>query len=240
MSSRVSHYCEKSTTMTNSQSVGSALLRPAVQTLLERLHSLADARDDSIVQQVVGDGSGMKSVSSEQKAALLSDALLPVSPDAGRFLYGVARSIKAKHIIEFGTSYGISTIYFAAAISDNGGGRVIGSELSSIKVAKATQHLAEAGLSQFVEIRAGDALETLRHLDGPVDLLFLDGWKELTLDVLKLVAGNLRPGSLVLADDVQLFPEAMAPYLDYIRTPSNGYISAMLPIGDGIEYSVKL
>jgi predicted O-methyltransferase YrrM len=60
-------------------------------------------------------------------------------------------------------------------------------------------HVAEAGLSEFVEIRAGDALQTLRDTDGTIDLLFLDGWKELYLDVLKLVLPNLMPGAVVLA-----------------------------------------
>ena len=89
--------------------------------------------------------------------------------------------------MEFGTSFGISTIYFAAALKDNGGGVVIGSELESCKVAKANQHLAEAGLSQFAEIRAGDALQTLRDVGGAVDLLFLDGWKPMYPGMLKLI-----------------------------------------------------
>jgi len=170
---------------------------------------------------------------------MLRDALLPVSRDAGRFLYGVVRSTAAKRIVEFGTSFGISTIYFAAALRDNGGGVVIGSELEPSKVAKATQHLAETGLSEYAEIRAGDAMETLRDTGGAIDVLFLDGWKELYLDVLHLVAANLRPGSVVLADDVALFPEQLASYLAYIRDPANGFASVYLPLGDGIEYSVS-
>ena len=122
---------------------------------------LAEARDEAIVQQVRGNEAAWNNSTSEQKAALMAEALLPVSRDAGRFLYAVARSISAKRIVEFGTSFGVSTIYFAAAMKDNGGGIVIGSELEPSKVAKANQHLAEAGLSQFAEIRAGDAIQTL-------------------------------------------------------------------------------
>lgn len=214
-----------------------ALLRPQVQQVLERLHTLADANDDSIGQRVRS-APTWKSADAQQKATLLQDALLPVSRDAGRFLYGLVRSTAAKHVVEFGTSFGISTIYFAAALRDNGGGLVIGSELEPTKVAKANQHLAEAGLSEFFDIRAGDARETLKDT-GTIDLLFLDGWKELYLDVLHLTTASLRPGSVVLADDIDLFPEQLASYLGYIRDPANGFVSVYLPLGDGIEYSVK-
>ena len=223
----------------NSNAVDSALLRPEVQRVLERLHTLADSKDDAIIQEVRS-GPAWESVSSAEKAVLLRDALLPISRDTGRFLYGVARSISAKRIVEFGTSYGVSTMYFAAALHDNGGGLVVGTELESGKVAKATQNLSEAGLSQYVEIRAGDALQTLRHTGGTIDLLFLDGWKELTLDVLRLVSSNLRTGSVILADDVNLFPDLLGPYLDHVRNPANGFISVAIPLGDGVEYSVKL
>ncbi len=216
-----------------------SLILPEVQNVLERLHALADTRDESIVQQVRGNEAVWNAATSEQKAALLQEALLPVDRDAGRFLYAVARSISAKRIVEFGTSFGVSTIYFAAAVKDNGGGLVIGSELEPSKVAKAKQHLAEAGLAQFVEIRAGDALQTLRDT-GTVDLLFLDGWKLMYPDVLKLLMPSLRQRAVVLADDVTLFPDDVASYLTFVRDPANGFVTATLPLGDGIEYSVKL
>ena len=216
-----------------------SLLLPEVQNVLERLHTLADNRDERIVQQVRGNEAVWNSSTSEQKAALMQDALLPVSREAGRFIYAVARSISAKSIVEFGTSFGVSTIYFAAAMKDNGGGLVIGSELEPSKVAKANQHLAEAGLSQFAEIRAGDAMQTLRDT-GTVDLLFLDGWKLMYLDVLKLLLPNLRQGAVVLADDVTLFPDDVATYLDFVRNPANGLVTATLPLGDGVEYSVRV
>jgi len=219
--------------MTNS------LLLPEVQEVLERLHALADARDEAILQEAHGNDAVWNAATSEQKAAMMSDALLPVDRDAGRFIYALARSISAKRIVEFGTSFGVSTIYFAAAVKDNGGGMVIGSELESSKVGKAKQHLAEAGLSEFAEIRAGDALQTLRDV-GNVDLLFLDGWKSMYLDVLKLMMPSLRQGAVVLADDVTLFPDDVASYLDFVRDPANGFVTVTLPLGDGIEYSVRL
>jgi len=98
-----------------------------------------------------------------QRATLLKDVLMPVSRDAGRVPVMAWRvRLPAKRIVEFGSSFGISTIYLAAALHDNGGGRVIGSELEVSKVAKANEHLAEAGLADYVEIRAGDARQTLK------------------------------------------------------------------------------
>lgn len=217
----------------------STLWLPQVQTVLDRLHDLADERDEAIGQRVRSDPA-WGTASSQQKATMLQEALLPVSRDAGRFLYVTARSISAKRIVEFGTSFGISTIYFAAALRDIGGGLVIGSELDEGKVAKANQHLAEVGLSEYAEIRPGDAMQTLRDCGGEINVLFLDGWKELYLEVLHLVWPNLMSGSIVLADDVTLFPDQLAPYLEYVRDPAHGLASVLVPIGDGIEYSVKL
>lgn len=219
---------------------GSTLQLPEVRAVLERLHDLADRNDNSVIQQVLSSGYDWKSASPAQNAATFREALLPIAPDVGRFLYGVARSISAQRIVEFGTSYGISTIYLAAAMRDRNGGLVIGSEMESSKVMQATENIAAAGLLPFVEIRAGDALETLRDPGGTIDLLFLDGWNNLYLDVLQLVSNNLRSGAVILADDLDIAPEQMAPYLEYVRNPANGFISVALPIDDGIEYSVKL
>jgi predicted O-methyltransferase YrrM len=72
-----------------------------------------------------------------------------------------------------------------------------------------------------------------------VDLLFLDGWKDLCLPVLKLIEPSLRPGALVVADDTDKFESVLRPYLDYVRAPGNGYVSVRVPIGDGIELSVR-
>ena len=86
------------------------LMLPVVQSVLNRIHALAEARDDAIIQQVRGPGSTWESATSEQKATLLRDALLPIPRNGGQFIYAVARSISAARIVEFGTSFGVSTI----------------------------------------------------------------------------------------------------------------------------------
>ena len=236
---RIPDYDKKERSMTHRGFDGSVLLRPDVQQVLERLHTLADTEDDANAAQA-HNAAGWKSATSAERSQLLRNVLLPISRDVGRLLYGIARSMSATRVVEFGTSYGVSTIYFAAAMHDNGGGLVIGSELEPSKVAKANAHLAEASLGKLAEIRPGDAIQTLQDTGGPIDLLFLDGWKELYLDVLQRVQGSLHRGSVVVADDVQLFPDLMASYLEYVRNPANGFISVTIPLGDGLEYSVRL
>lgn len=93
---------------------GSTLLLSQVQAVLDRLHTLADDNDSGIIQQISDRALDWQSASSQQKAMMCREALLPISRDVKRFLYGVALSISAKRMVKFGTSYGVSTIYFAA------------------------------------------------------------------------------------------------------------------------------
>lgn len=165
-----------------------------------------------------------------------ADNFLAVSPKYGRFLYAIARACKARRIVEFGTSMGISTIYLAAALRDNGGGHLIGSELEGAKVARARANLEAAGLDDLVEIREGDALETLKDVGGPVDLLLLDGAFSLYLPVLKMIEPRLSPGAAILGENA--FDPA---YQDYVRKPANGYLSRALALdeGRGNEFTVR-
>lgn len=164
---------------------------------------------------------------------------MPVSREVGRLLYMLVRTQRSRTIVEFGTSFGISTIHLAAAVRDNGVGRVITTELDADKVRQARKNLSEAGLSDFVEIREGDASQILKGLDAEIDFLLLDGWKDLYLPILKLVEPQLRPGSMIVADDLDLFPHVLKPYLDYARNPAHGYTSVQVSMGDGLELSVR-
>ncbi|MGB3126306.1 MAG: class I SAM-dependent methyltransferase, partial [Pseudomonas sp.] len=166
---------------------------------------------------------------------LLKDLWLPVSRDTASLLYILARSTRARAIVEFGTSFGLSTLFLAAALRDNGGGVLIGSEFEPSKIALAREHFIEGGVSDLIEIREGDALVTLAtDLPEAVDLLLLDGAKTLYGDVLGLVEKHLRPGALVVADNTDYCPE----YLAHVRSPQNGYLS--VPFGDDIELSIRL
>lgn len=216
----------------------STLLNAPVAPLLEHLFQEADAATSPAIA----------AMSSNEREALvrskteyldlygrLKDLWLPVSRDTGKLLYTLARSMSATSIVEFGTSFGISTLFLAAALRDNGGGRMITSEFEPSKVARARQHIHEARLADLIEIREGDALQTLsKDLPDSIDLLLLDGAKALYRDVLALVEDRLRPGALVIADDADLCPE----YLDHVRSQKSGYIST--PLAEDIELSIRL
>ena len=127
----------------------------------------------------------------------------------------------------------------AAALRDRGGGTVITTELLASKADRARNYIREAGLSDLVDLRLGDALETLRGVERDVALLFLDGAKDLYVPVIKLLEPALKPGALVIGDDIDLFPDALASYLSYVRDPANGYVSVKVPIGDAMELSTR-
>lgn len=160
---------------------------------------------------------------------------LAVSRETAALLYMLARSIGAKTIIEFGTSFGLSTLHLAAALRDNGGGRLITTEFETSKAIKAREHLATGGVEDLVEIREGDALQTLAaDLPDNIDLVLLDGAKALYPDILALVEGRLRPGALIVADNADYAPDYMAK----VRSPMAGYIST--PFAEDVELSMRL
>jgi predicted O-methyltransferase YrrM len=165
----------------------------------------------------------------------LKDMPLAVSRQTGALLYMLARSARAQSIVEFGTSFGISTLHLAAALRDNGGGWLITSEFEPSKVARARKNLTESGLIDLVEIREGDALKTLStKLPETIDLLLLDGAKALYPNILSLVETRLKPGATIIADNVDFSPE----YLARVRAPENGYLST--PFGEDVELSMRL
>lgn len=230
--------------------MNSLLDGPAARTL-ETLHRDAEAADQihrrAMMAAIEAPGASIDrmvaDILAEERADYgavsrgFADNFLAVSPAYGRFLYMMARARNATRIVEFGTSMGISTIYLAAALRDNGGGTLIGSELQPSKVKRARANLDAAGLADLVDIREGDALETLKDVGGTVDLLLVDGAFALYLPVLRLVEPQLRTGAVVLGENA-FDPE----YLDYVRDPANGYLSQPLALdeGRGNEFTVRM
>jgi predicted O-methyltransferase YrrM len=218
------------------------LTSPNVSALLARLFAEADAADGALRAELA-------KRSPDERAAFMRRAqtdyvgfygdakamFLPVSPETGRMLYLLARATKARSIVEYGTSFGLSTIHLAAAVHDNGGGLVIGSEFEPSKVARARANLAETGLGELVEIREGDALETLSHdLPNAIDLVLLDGAKILYPKILALLEPRLVAGALVVADNADDSPD----YVAHVRDTANGYVS--VPFASDVEVSARV
>ncbi|QQB32993.1 O-methyltransferase [Achromobacter deleyi] len=217
------------------------LTSPSLVALLDRLFTHADASWSQAAPALANMSDAEQARLMRSKTdyrdfyGRMKDLPLAVSPETGTLLYMLARSTQARSIVEFGTSFGISTLHLAAALRDNGGGRLITTEFEPSKVARAGEHLAEAGLADLVELRQGDALQTLAtDLPDRIDLVLLDGAKALYSDVLALLESRLRPGALIVADNADYCPE----YLARVRSPASGYLST--PFGDDVELSMRL
>ncbi len=209
--------------------VTTTLLDPRVATALSRMYAESTKQFESITEWGA-DFARLSSASAQERADYASKLYLPVTPESGRLLYALVRAGRPATVVEFGMSLGISAIHLASAVRDNGHGRVVTTELSADKVAAAKATFAETGLDDLITVLEGDALTTLKNLDGPVDFVLLDGWKELYIPVLELLEPRLSPGTLVVADNTSM--EGLAPYLDRVRDPANGYVSVSFPVRD--------
>ncbi|MCA9515844.1 MAG: class I SAM-dependent methyltransferase [Myxococcales bacterium] len=212
-----------------------------VAPLLDRLFREADAQSPLAVPEVAALSAAERQrlLRSRTEYRRVYGALhaiaLPVSRETGALLYLLARSTRARTIVEFGTSFAISTLHLAAALRDGGGGLIITTEFEPSKCARARENLAAGGLLDLVDLREGDALETLaRDVPDGVDLVLLDGAKPLYPDVLALLEPRLRPGALIVADNADDSPD----YLARVRSPEAGYLS--VPFAADVELSLRL
>ncbi len=120
-------------------------------------------------------------------------------------------------------------------------GQLITTEFETAKMERARKNLASAGLVEWVEFRIGDARETLANPPSNIDMIFLDGAKELFLSVLKILEPQLRAGGIVASDNTD--HEGMETFLRHVRHASNGYISSAIftsaPRGKAHEISIR-
>src|SRR5439155_12684536 len=149
---------------------------------LATLHAASDAQTSAIRQHYDERDRAVDRPPEDQAArtkSFLSDKLYALDRDKAEFCYQLCRAIDARRIVEIGTSYGVSTLYLAAAVRDNiraggGDGVVIGTEHESEKARAARAYFAEAGLTRFIDLREGDLRETLRQIVSDVPRAPLD------------------------------------------------------------------
>jgi len=203
---------------------------PPVQRVLDRLYSETIEQDP--IRRAETQSAGLNHDGEQGFYQAMSGARMPVTPEFGTLLYVLARSSSARHIVEFGTSFGVSTIFLAAALRDNGGGRLVTTEFVAQKAASAAANLREAGLDDLVAIRVGDAITTLaQDVPQPIDLILLDASKGLYLDILLLLEPRLRRGGIVVSDRADLDGSdggRAGAYLAYLKNPANGYRMASI------------
>ncbi len=220
----------------------SVLPDPRVRGVLAQLHRDADRSErwlmlrglDQLPRLLSGRG-----ISWERFGPRLADTAICIDRGQGAFCYLLARAIAARTVVEFGTSFGISTIWLAMAVRANGGGRVIGTEMVPAKAARARENLRAAGLDDLVEIREGDATQTLRDLEGPIDFFLNDGFPPAMLPVAKLVAPRMRKGAMLVSDNVGAFWADHRDYLAWLRGAESGFETSLLALNEGTEISVK-
>ena len=189
------------------------LTTPPVSTMLKRMFADAEANREILHKRREALRAQGIERDAPEYAAAMREAYMAIAPETGKLLYLLVRVRKPKLIVEFGTSFGVSATHIAAGLKDNGEGRLITTEREANKIAATRASLIEAGLADLVEIREGNAMETLAtNLPGPVDLLFLDGAKHLYIDLINLLEPRFAPAALIVADNANT-----AGYRDYIR-----------------------
>lgn len=216
-----------------------AITDKKVRALLIKLHTAASRQRGSKIKPMFRPRRG-KTLPLDQIDHNRDNKYMALDPVQGVFCYFLAKAIRAHRIIEFGTSFGVSTIYLAMAIRDNGGGQVIGTELIEEKAKRARENLDKVGLLEFVDIRVGNALETLKDIKGPVDFFLNDGFPRYALPVLKMVVPHMRTGSVIVTDNVGLFKADYREYVEYLRNPNNGFQSVLMGLNEGTEFSIKV
>jgi len=228
--------------------MASVLNDPKLERLLARLHRQSNAQLKPMDKYFAE--FPRKTKPADRLAAAkkyLSDKLVALEPDKAQFCYQLCRAVNARRIVEAGTSYGVSTLYLAAAARDNvreGGGTavVIGTEYEPAKAKAARANFAKAGLSEFIDLREGDVRETLKDIGGPVDFMLIDIWVEMACPVLERVAPHLHPGSIVVTDNTAspMWNDGYKDYFKFIADPANRLRTMTLPFSGGFELTVRV
>jgi predicted O-methyltransferase YrrM len=219
----------------------SVLNDPKLEGLLADLHAKSKAQEADTAEYFsrrrTGPWTGMEPRDHEHFA----DKLVALDQDKCEFCYTVCRAIGARRVVEAGTSFGVSTIYLAAAVRDNGGGTVFAAEHEPAKVKAARANYEAAGLTRYIDLKEGDLVEACKSVTGPIDFVLLDVWIEVVRPTLDLLVPLLRRGSVICADNTagERSRRMYAPLFDVIEDPKNGFTTITLPFQGGFEMSVK-
>jgi predicted O-methyltransferase YrrM len=220
---------------------------PALQALVDRLQEKSAAQDGEL-----GAYFGRRARAGDldwnrfdQDAhRFLADKLVALEPIKAEFCHLLCRALRARRVVEVGTSHGVSTLYLAAAVRANLGpgerGVVIGTEHEPDKAAAARANFAAAGLESLIDLREGDLRQTLTAIEGPVDFVLMDIWTEMVRPALELIAPRLRPGAVVVCDNTGQFRASYRDFFAFVEDPGNGMATLTLPFQGGLEFCVKL
>jgi caffeoyl-CoA O-methyltransferase len=163
------------------------------------------ALDDDLHRYLVEHGSRRDDVLrrlAEETEALGEISVMQIAPDQGALISLLVRAIGSRRALELGTFTGYSAICIARGLPEDG--RLLACELSEEWAEIARRYFAEAGVADRIELRLGPALDTMRALppDEEFDFAFIDADKQTYLDYYEAVLARLRPGGLMMIDNV--------------------------------------
>jgi predicted O-methyltransferase YrrM len=221
----------------------SILSDPKLEALLSALHAQSQGQEDAVgayFRRRYTDGTLSWDGFDADATAFFADKMVALEPPKAEYCYALCRALRARRIVECGTSFGVSTLYLAAAVRDNGGGAVIATEWEAEKAKIARRNFEAAGLAEFIDLREGDLNETLKVIDGPIDFMLLDIWTEAVMPAVRHVAPHLRDGAVIVADNTVSSRPGYAAYFDYIADPKNRLRTLTLPFEGGLEMTVRV
>lgn len=170
-----------------------------------------------------------------------------IGPIKGKIITGIIQKYKPRNILEVGTLYGYSAILMADTLN-GANGKVITIEIDKPIADIARKNIADADLTDKIDVIVGNALDVIPRLNSKFDLLFLDAAKNEYLKYLELAQKrNLKEGSIIVADNVEISKSEMQDYLEHVRN-SRGYRSKTIEttveftpnVKDAMEVSIKV
>jgi predicted O-methyltransferase YrrM len=221
----------------------SVLTDPALQTRVDALHARSvaqEAETGRYFSERAKKGELSWDGLDEASHRFMADKLVALDPIKAEFCHLLCRALRARRVVEVGTSYGVSTLYLADAVRANGGGMVIATEHEAAKAAAARETFAQAGVADLIDLREGDLRETLKVIEGPVDFVLMDIWTEMALPALELIAPRLRTGAVVVADNTTQVRHAYRHFFEFVDDPKNGLKTMTMPFDGGLEFVVKV
>jgi predicted O-methyltransferase YrrM len=218
---------------------------PALERLLARLHAESRAQEEAVAAYLESRKAEIHWGQLDEPARrYLADKLVALDPDKSLFCHRLCLALRARRVVEVGTSHGVSTLYLAQAMkrlesAEGTHGVVLGTEYEADKARAARANFKAAGLADYIDLREGDLRQTLKHLEGPVDFVLMDIW-EMARAAIELIAPHLRAGAVIITDNTGAFPENYTEYFEFVLDPVNAFSTQTLPFSGGLEFTVKL
>jgi predicted O-methyltransferase YrrM len=156
----------------------------------------------------------------------------------GELLYHIAFSANAKVIVEIGTSYGFSGLFWGAALQQTGG-KLHTIDIAEKKFNSSKETFAKAGLAGVIVNHLGDAQEVLKTIAGPIDIAFIDADKPACRAYFDVLWPKIRKGGAIITDNATTHRAELAPFTKHLRSLADAS-SVEVAVGNGIEWTIKV